>query len=246
MSNRLGKYICKESLMHNMNSVFKIICTIIYAIFIFVSYDIRINIAMCALLVLLLLLSRVPIFLYFKPIWEMKWFLLFIFIINIIFGNDVFITIMMVSKIIMVLLYTMMVLYTTKKNDIIYGLQVVFSPLKVLKIPVNKMAFSVSLAIRFIPDLINIYDGLIKAQKNRGIDLKSLNFKNRIDILGKTITSIFITCLKKADELADMMEIRMYDINKALKRKFTFDVFGCFVLMIHISLIFLIIESVMI
>ena len=246
MSNRkLCKYINTTSLMHDMNCVIKLVCTLLYAVLSFMSYDFSVNVIMLILLVILVLMSRVPIIFYVKPIWQMKWFLVFIFVINIIF-NNLYITSWMLVKIISVFVYTIMLLYTTKQQDIIYGLQIIFSPLKLIKVPINKMAFSISLAIRFIPDLLNTYTGLIKAQKNRGIRLMKLGVKSRIKLLSETISSIFITSIKTSDALADIMTIRMYNVDGMVKRKLRIGLFDIFVLLLHVSLVFLVIESVII
>ncbi len=188
----VGKYYHNISMIHDMNCIIKLLCTLIYAILCFISYSLNISLLMVVLVILLVLLSGVPISLYLKPIWQMKWFMLIIFVINIIF-NDITYTSLLIIKILSVLTYTMMLTYTTKKEDMIYGLQVIFSPLKVFKIPVNRMAFSLTLAIRFIPDLLNTYDNLVKSQKNRGISLF------RFDLFEKTINSLFVISMCKAD-----------------------------------------------
>lgn len=240
----LGSFYNIDSLIHNMNSTVKIICTILFAIFSFLSFNFYINLLIIILLFLLILMSNVPIKFYLKSILNIKWFLLFIFIINFIFERNIYVCSILVLRVIYVLLYTMMLLYTTKQDNIIYGLQNTFSPLRLVKVPVNKMAFSIGLALRFIPDLILSFNRILKSQVNRGIYYTDLKIKDKIDLLKVSIVPIFTLSIKKADMLSDSMEVRLYDINKCnVKVKDKFNYFDILILLVHIAMLILIIRK---
>lgn len=240
----IGRFYDTKSLIHSMNSTIKIICTIMFAIFSFLSYNLYINLLIIALLVLMILLSKVPIILYLKSIFSIKWFLIFIFIINIIFEHNLYIALLISLRIIYVLIYTMMLIFTTKQDDIIFGLQKTFSPLKILNIPINKMAFSVGLALRFIPDLLASFNRILKLQVNKGIYFKDLKFKDKIDLIKISVISMFTLSIKKADSLSDSMEVRLYNIdNYRCYIKGKFEYFDLLVILVHVMLFILIIRE---
>ena len=138
----------------------------------------------------------------------------------------------------------MMIIYTTKQDNIIYGLQKTFSPLKLIKIPVNKMAFSIGLALRFIPDLILSFNRILKSQINRGIYYNDLEIKDKVDLLKVSIIPIFTLSIKKADMLSDSMEVRSYDVDKCnIKVRDKFNYFDILILLLHISIFVLIIKE---
>jgi len=239
----LFKFYETNSLIQNMNSVVKIICTILFAILLFLSYNLYLNLLIAILLILLLLLSKIPIYIYFKTISNVKWFLIFILLINLIFKQDFYITILMILRIICLILYTMMILYATKQDEIVYGLQKVFSPLKLLKIPVSKMVFSISLALRFIPNLLLSYNQISKSQISRGIYYQDLSLKNKFDLLKNSITCMIVLSIKKADMLSDSLELKLYDVsnyNANLSKRINY--FDLLLLLIHIMLFILIIK----
>lgn len=240
----IGSYYDSDSLIHKMNSTIKIICTLIFALFSFFSYDLVINLLIISLLSILILLSRIPIKFYIISVLKIKWFLIFIFIINFIFEKNLYISFILVLRVIYVLIYTMMILYTTKQDYIIYGLQKTFSPLKLIKVPVNKMAFSIGLALRFIPNILNMASRILKSQINRGIYYKNLKFKDKIEILKSSIIPMFTLSMKKADIVSDVMELRLYDFNSNnLYIKTKINYFDIFVLVIHLMLLFLTIKK---
>jgi len=244
LNRTIGSFYPTFSLIHKMNSTIKIICTLLFAIFSFLSFDFYINLLIIILLILLLLLSNVPITLYLNNILNIKWFLLFIFIINFIFERNIYVCFILILRVVYVLLYTMMLIYTTKQDNIIYGLQKTFSPLKLIKVPINKMAFSIGIALRFIPDLFSNFNRIIKSQMNRGIYYNDLKIKNKIDLLKINIISMFTLSIKKADMLSDCLEVRLYDIDKCnIKVKDKFNYFDILILLLHIVLFILIIRK---
>lgn len=236
----LGKYIKSNSNMHKANPFIKLLCLIIFIIILFLSYDLKFNLIVTILLVFLLL-NTGYIKSIIKNIINLKWFLLFIFIINLLFKVDINIILITILRIIYIVIYTNIFLISTTLNDITYSLQVLFSPLKVFNIKVNRMAFSITLALRFIPTLFNHANRILKAQKSRGVNYNS-NLKDRLISLKYLIIPLFNISFKVSDNLADMMEIKLYDIDKKRTRyeKLNIKLFDILMIVIHISLIFII------
>lgn len=239
----IGSYYETDSLIHKMNSFIKIINTIIFVILTFLTYDFKINLLILFLATLFILFSKVPIKLYLKNIYKIKWFLLFIFIINFIFEKNIYISFILCFRVIIVLLYTMILLYTTKQFQIIEGLQILFKPLKIFKLPVNKMAYTIALALYFIPALLEQYEKVTKSQNNKGVYYKNLKLKDKISVLSSTITSMFILSIKKSDILSDSMETRFFDFNQDIKGEFKIYYFDIISLVIHLLLLVLTIKE---
>lgn len=244
MLNSIGSYYDTNSLIHKMNSFIKLISTIIFVVLTFLSYDLKINLIILLFTTIFILLSNVPIKLYLKSIYKLKWFLLFIFIINLIIEKDILIPLLLCFKLIIIMIYTMMLLYTTTQTKLIEGLMYLFKPLKIFKLPINKIAYTIALSLNFIPSLLEQYDKVTKLQNNKGIYYKKLNLKEKIEVLNSSLTSMFILSMKKADVLSDSMEIRFFDYNQDLRTEFKIYYFDIFSLLIHIALLLLTLKGV--
>jgi len=244
MLNSIGSYYNANSLIHKMSSFIKLINTIIFVILTFLTNDLKINLVILIFTVLYVFMSNVEIKLYLKSIYKLKWFLLFIFIINLIIEKNIMIPLILCLKIIIIMVYSMILLYTTKQDELIEGLMCLFKPLKIFKLPINKMAYTIALSLNFIPTLLEQYDKVTKSQNNKGIYYKNLNLKDKIEVLTSSITSMFILSMKKADTLSDSMEIRFFDYNQDLNSKFQIYYFDIFSLIIHIALLLLTLKGV--
>lgn len=242
----IGRYYPINSFVHKMNPLAKIICILLFVIMIFLTYDIRFNIIISILLILMLSNTKVPFGIYFKTVLSIKWLLLFIFIINLIVGTSLQITIITILRLIYVVLYTSILTLTTPPTEITYGLEKLFLPLRIIGIPVNKMALSISLALRFIPTIIDQGNKIIKSQASRGIDYYHCNLKGKILSIKSLIVPMFVLSFKKADDLADAMEVRLYNVNskRVNFRQNRWGFYDTFLVLMHLSLFVLIVREV--
>lgn len=209
----IGKYYPINSKIHQMNPLSKIICTILFIIVTFISSNLVFNVCLLIFISLIVLMSHIPLKVYFRTLTSLKILLLFIIIINILLKVDMTITIITLIRLICIVLYTTVLTLTTPPTEITYGLEQFFVPLRILGIPVNKMALSISLALRFIPTIIDQGNKILKSQASRGIDYNNSNFQGKFLALRAMILPMFILSFKRADELADSMEVRLYNIN---------------------------------
>lgn len=239
----IGRYYPIPSLIHRMNSVAKLLCLLLFAVMIFFANDIRLNLLLAVLLGLMLVNSKVPMALYMKTVWGMKWLLLFIFIINVIVGASLEGTIIMLLRIIYIILYSTLLTLTTPPSEITYGLEIIFSPLKLFKIPVNRMALTLTLALRFIPTIIDTGNTILKSQASRGIDYYNSNFQGKLLALKSLLIPMFVLTMKKADDLADSMEVRLYNVDRKRTnfRQNRWGLYDTFLVLIHVSLFVLIV-----
>ncbi len=241
----LGKYIPLNSFVHKLDPRTKIIAMMILlvAIFIpvgFVGYGI-----IGAFLFIVFILSRLSFSFIVKSFKPSLFMLVFLLIINmfIIKTGDIWLTIgtfnlysgaviqtvYIVLRLLLMIVITTMLTATTKPLDLTMGLEDLLSPLAKLNVPTHDIAMMISLALRFIPTLLEEAQRILKAQASRGVDMESGSFKEKIQAILSLIVPLFVSSFQKADDLADAMEARGYVVGAKRVRykqlKFTFSDF---------------------
>ena len=116
----------------------------------------------------------------------------------------------MVVRIIMLITCTFLLTYTTSPLALTDGLESLLGPLKKLRVPVHELAMMMSIALRFIPTLIEETDKIMSAQRARGADFDSGNLVQRAKALIPLLVPLFISAFRRADELATALECRCY------------------------------------
>ena len=116
-----------------------------------------------------------------------------------------------IIRLIMMLMITMILTSTTKPMDLTYGLEWYMTPLKVVKFPAHIVAMTLSIALRFIPTLIDETNRIIKAQSSRGVDFNHGGFIKRFKAIFSLIIPLFVSAISRSEELSDAMEARGYD-----------------------------------
>lgn len=124
--------------------------------------------------------------------------------------QGVYSAIEMVVRIMLLIIGTSMLTYTTSPIDLTEGLERLMSPLKKIKVPVHELAMVMSIALRFIPTLIEETEKIISAQKARGADFETGSILKRAKALVPILVPLFISSLRRAEELATAMECRLY------------------------------------
>ncbi len=118
--------------------------------------------------------------------------------------------VMISLRIILLIVGTFMLTYTTSPIALTDGLEIMLNPLKKIKVPVHEMSMMMSMALRFIPTLIEETDKIMSAQKARGADFDSGNIFQRAKALLPILVPLFVSAFRRADELAIAMESRCY------------------------------------
>ena len=116
----------------------------------------------------------------------------------------------MILRIMLLITCTFLLTYTTSPILLTDGLEKLLSPLKALHVPVHELAMMMSIALRFIPTLIEETDKIMSAQKARGADFDSGNLFQKAKALVPLLVPLFISAFRRADELATAMECRCY------------------------------------
>ena len=116
----------------------------------------------------------------------------------------------MILRIVMLIMGTFLLTYTTSPIRLTDGLEDLLGPLKKLGVPVHELAMMMSIALRFIPTLIEETDKIMSAQRARGADFESGNLLQRAKALIPLLVPLFVSAFRRADELATAMECRCY------------------------------------
>ena len=116
----------------------------------------------------------------------------------------------MILRIVLLIMGTFLMTYTTSPIALTDGLESLLSPLKKLRLPIHELAMMMSIALRFIPTLIEETDKIMSAQKARGADFETGNIFQRAKALVPILVPLFVSAFRRADELATAMECRCY------------------------------------
>ncbi|EWM52835.1 energy-coupling factor transporter transmembrane component T family protein [Ruminococcus flavefaciens] len=222
----IGQYFPGNSVIHRLDPRFKIIITIIYIVMLFTG-DNFLCLAVGAVFTFgAILLSRIPLKMFFKSVKPLFIFLIITSLINLLFMSrgDVlfewkFIKItdeglttsaFMVIRIVLLIMGTSLLTYTTSPITLTDAIERLLSPLRKIKFPVHELAMMMSIALRFIPTLIEETDKIMSAQKARGAEIDTGSFAVRAKNLVSILVPLFISAFRRADELATAMECRCY------------------------------------
>lgn len=131
------------------------------------------------------------------------------------------VAVLMVLRIMLLIIGTSMLTYTTSPIQLTDGMESLMGPLKKLHFPVHELSMMMSIALRFIPTLIEETDKIMSAQKARGADFETGSIVRRAKALVPILVPLFISAFRRADELATAMECRLYrgDVGRTRMRK---------------------------
>ena len=116
-----------------------------------------------------------------------------------------------ILRLVLMIELTMILTATTKPLDLTFAFEWYLSPLKLIKFPAHEVAMTISIALRFIPTLLDETDRIMKAQSSRGVDFKHGKLGTRIKAIVSLIIPLFISSFQRSEELADSMEARGYN-----------------------------------
>lgn len=228
-----GQYFECDSFIHKLDPRTKLISLLFTIVFIFVAQNF-ISLAIISLLIFLsILLAKVPINMYLKNLKAILPILIFTLVINLFFnvGQSVEpawafsvwkLTITNVSlyralymslRIVLLIIASAELTYTTTPNDLTDAIETLMSPLRFigLKNVVHTLAMMMTIALRFIPTLIEETQKIMSAQKARGADLENGKLIERVKALVPILIPLLISSVRRAYELAEAMECRCYN-----------------------------------
>ena len=221
----LGQYFPGNTVIHRLDPRTKLIATVCYIVGLFCA-EWFVTYGLTALFLLLCVrLSRVPFRSLVRGLKPVLFILTFTAVLNLFYtpGEElwrwwifkitregIFNAFFMLLRITMLIMGTFLLTYTTSPIRLTDGLERLLGPLKRLHVPVHELSMMMSIALRFIPTLIEETDKIMSAQKARGADFESGNLLQRARAMIPLLVPLFISAFRRADELAVAMECRCY------------------------------------
>ncbi|MDR0491282.1 MAG: energy-coupling factor transporter transmembrane protein EcfT [Oscillospiraceae bacterium] len=221
----LGQYFPGNTIVHRLDPRIKLILTIVYFTALFLAKGFPSYILMLVVLLTCLFLSKTKPKTALSGLRPIIFIILFTVILSSFFTKGTAIVefwgiaiteegllnaLFMASRLIMLIVGTFLLTYTTSPIALTDGLELMLNPLKKIRLPIHELAMMMSLALRFIPALIEETDKIISAQKARGADFETGGLIKRAKAILPIIIPLFISAFRRSDELAIAMESRCY------------------------------------
>ena len=221
----LGQYFPGTSLAHRLDPRTKLLLTVIYIVALFCAKSFFSYLLIALVLFTGIKVSGVAPKALVRGLKPILFIICFTAVLNLFYTpgetlasfwifkitkEGIFTAFFMVLRITMLIMGTFLLTYTTSPIALTDGLETLLGPLKRLKVPVHELSMIMSIALRFIPTLIEETDKIMSAQKARGADFESGNLLQRARALVPILVPLFISAFRRADELAVAMECRCY------------------------------------
>ena len=222
----LGQYYPAHSVVHRLDPRIKIILLIALIVAIFLAQNLLAFVPVIVFLITATKLSRVPVKMMLKGLKPLRFILILTFILNLFFlqgetpllnlgfaviKKESLITAIHYSlRLVLLVLASSLLTLTTPPITLTDGLERLLSPLRAIHFPAHEMAMMMSIALRFIPTLLEEADKIMKAQTARGADFESGNLIARAKAMVPLLVPLFVSAFRRAGDLAMAMEARCY------------------------------------
>lgn len=221
----IGQYFPGNSIVHKLDPRMKIILIFLLIVSIFICKNIAGLGAIILFSVILVLISKIPFKTVLKSIKPLVVIILLTAVLNIFYGkgdalvqlgklkitaDGIETAVFMAVRIITLVVISSLLTYTTSPTELTDALERLLKPLKLIKIDVHSIAMTMTIALRFIPTLIEEIEKIMSAQKSRGADLESGSLIHRAKALIPFLIPLFVSAFRRAGELAYAMECRCY------------------------------------
>ncbi|MBO8165300.1 MAG: energy-coupling factor transporter transmembrane protein EcfT [Brevibacillus sp.] len=222
----IGQYLPGESLLHRLDPRSKLVFVFAFAFFVFMANNGPTYAILCVFMVIATIAARISVSYLLRGL-KPVWFLILLTAVIHLFmtkGGAVYLqwdwvtveeqgvrqAMFMSMRLALLVLIGSLLTLTTSPLDLTEGMERLLAPLRKLGVPVHEIALMLSIALRFIPTLLEETDKIIKAQTSRGANLDSGNLLTRARNLVAIVVPLFISAFRRADELALAMEARGY------------------------------------
>ncbi len=230
----LGQYYPVKSTVHSMDPRMKIILLVCSIVVVFLASNTLAFVPVMLFVYLAARLSNVPMQMLMKGIRPLRFILIFTVVLNIFFlpGETVLLdmgfakitqeavitAIHYAIRLVLLVMFSSLLTLTTPPVTLTDGLERLLSPLSKIGFPAHEMAMMMTIALRFIPTLLEEADKIMKAQSARGADFESGNLLNRAKAMVPLLVPLFISAFRRAGDLAMAMEARCYHGGKGRTR----------------------------
>ena len=220
-----GQFFPAKSLMHRMDPRVKLVLVVLLIVFMFLAKNFYGLGLMAAFVVLAMGLSKVPMRLYIKSVKPVLFIIAFTSLINLFYGsgeplwqfgifkitlNGIYNALFIIIRITALIMVSALLTFTTSPTQLTDAIERLLKPLAKIHIPVHEFAMMMTIALRFIPTLMEETDKIMSAQKARGADMESGGLIDRVKALIPILIPLFVSAFRRAFDLATAMECRCY------------------------------------
>lgn len=222
----IGQYYPAQSVIHRLDARVKIVCTVVFMVSLFIQNSILGYAIATVFLAAVIKISKVPFRFIVKGLKAIVIILLFTVVMNLFLtkGGEVLVSfwvfeitesglrtsVLMAVRLIYLIMGSSMMTYTTTPNSLTDGLESLLHVLNKIHVPVHEIAMMMSIALRFIPILLDETDKIMKAQEARGADFESGNLIEKVKAMVPILVPLFVSAFRRANDLALAMESRCY------------------------------------
>lgn len=221
----IGQFLPGNSVIHRLDPRTKITLVFAFIIMIFMLDNITAYVPVALVLAAVILVAGIPFKMIFKSLKPLLFFIVVTAAVNLfltdgriifkagflkITHEGIIMTVQMSMRLVFLVAGTSILTYTTSPIVLTDGIESLLKPLTVVKIPAHEIAMMMTIALRFIPIIVDETDKITKAQAARGADFESGNFLRRAKALVPILVPLFISAFRRADDLAVAMECRCY------------------------------------
>ena len=223
----LGRYLPLNSVVDKMDPRAKILIMLLLMIAIFIPAGFWGYLLIFAFIWIALKLSKLTIGFALRSMKPMLFMMVFLLVINVfaiktgvplvqwgwfsIYSDAISQTVYIIVRLMLMVIITTILTATTKPLDLTLGIEKLLKPFEVIGVPAHIIAMMMSIALRFIPTLIEETQRIMNAQASRGVDLENGTLKEKIMAVLALIVPLFVSAFDRADQLANAMEARGYD-----------------------------------
>lgn len=222
----IGQYYPAKSILHRLDPRVKLVSTLLYLVSLFLFRSIAGYLVATLFLIGIIRLSRVPFGYIVKGLKPVIMLLMITVVFNLFLKKEgevlVYIwrlsittaglrnAVYMAIRLIYLIIGSSLMTFTTTPNELTDGIEALLNPLNKIRVPVHEVAMMMSIALRFIPILLEETDKIMKAQQARGADFESGNIIQRAKAMIPILVPLFVSAFRRAYDLAMAMEARCY------------------------------------
>ena len=210
----IGQYYPVKSRIHSLDPRVKIICTLLFLVSLFVQSSFLGYVIATLFLGMVIYMSKVPLKYIVKGLKPIVILLMFTVVMNLFLtrGGETLLQFWIFTALRLMYLVagSSLMTFTTSPNGLMDGMEKLLNPLNKLHLPVHEVAMIMSIALRFIPILLEETDKIMKAQIARGADFESGNIIQRAKAMIPILVPLFVSAFRRANDLAMAMEARCY------------------------------------
>ncbi|MGN1266375.1 MAG: energy-coupling factor transporter transmembrane component T family protein [Dorea sp.] len=222
----IGQYYPAKSILHKLDPRVKLVATLMYLVSLFLVTNVWGYIVATVFLVAVIRMSKVPFSYIVRGLKPIVMLLMITVVFNLFLtrSGDVLFSwwiftvtegglhtaAFMAIRLIYLIIGSSLMTFTTTPNELTDGIEALLGPLNKIRVPVHEIAMMMSIALRFIPILLEETDKIMKAQIARGADLESGNMIQKAKSMIPILVPLFVSAFRRANDLAMAMEARCY------------------------------------